>query len=278
MSNQIVSDRFRNYCFTINNYTLQDIDCLVKLKYKYLIYGDEISKTGTSHLQGFIIWSHAKSFKATLKLLPERSHIEICKGSAYENFVYCSKTGKYTEYGFRPQRQGERKDMKQIKSLVSQNITMRTLLDQNVIMNYQQLAFAEKLSKYYEKVRTKKPEVIWYYGETGTGKSFRAYQEAKNDFGIDEVYFSMDTSMWFDGYDAHKCVIIDDMRKDFMKFHLLLKLLDAYPYRVQTKGSTRQFVAERIYITAPVHPAEMYFTREDVEQLLRRITKIELLE
>lgn len=272
------TDRFRNYCFTINNYTKQEIECLEKLKYQYLIYGDEVGESGTPHLQGFIIWSHAKSFNASLKLLPQRAHVELCKGSAYENFVYCSKSGKFTEHGTRPKRQGERKDMLQIKKMVSQNVDMRTMLNSNVITNYQQLAFAEKLSKYYEKVRDKKPEVIWYYGSTGVGKTYKAYEEAKKDFGVQDVYFAMDTAQWFDGYDQHKCVIIDDMRKDFMKFHLLLKLLDAYPYRVQTKGSTRQFVAERVYITAPCHPAEMYDTREDIEQLLRRIDKIELIE
>ena len=64
------------------------------------------------------------------------------------------------------------------------------------------------------------------------------------------------------------------MRKDFMKFHLLLRLLDRYSYRIQTKGSTRQFVAKTIIITAPYHPDEMYNNREDINQLIRRIDDI----
>lgn len=269
------NDRFRNYCFTINNYTKEDNLCLEKLKCKYIIYGNEVGESGTPHLQGFIIWNDAKSFKATLALFPKSAHLEVCKGTPYDNFVYCSKGDDFVERGTRPNKQGARKDMLDIKKMVAQNVSMRAMLDKDIICNYQHLCYAEKLSKYYEKVRTEPPEVIWYYGPTGSGKTRKAFENALRDFGQDQIYFAMDTGQWFDGYDQHRCVIIDDMRKDFMKFHLLLKLLDRYPYRVQTKGSTRQFVAERVVITAPYHPSHMYDTREDIEQLLRRITHIE---
>ena len=41
------------------------------------------------------------------------------------------------------------------------------------------------------------------------------------------------------------------------------------------KGGARQFLAKNIWITCPVHPMEVYGTREDVNQLLRRIDIIE---
>ena len=88
----------------------------------------------------------------------------------------------------------------------------------------------------------------------------------------------MDTGKWWEGYDAQEYVIIDDMRGDFLKFHQLLKLLDRYPYRVETKGSTRQFLATHIFITSSYHPEEMFSTREDIQQLLRRIDEIKMFE
>jgi len=118
-----------------------------------------------------------------------------------------------------------------------------------------------------------KPYVEWYYGSTGTGKSKKAYEILG-----DECYTCLSTGKWFDGYDAHENVLIDDMRKDFMKFHELLRLLDRYAMRVECKGGTRQFVAKHIIITSCYHPKEMFETREDIQQLLRRIDIIENFE
>lgn len=269
--------RNRNYCFTINNYTDDHLDNLSKIKCKYIIYGKETAPdTGTPHLQGFIIFHYAKSFNACKNVLPQGAHIEVCKGTPYSNFEYCCKAGNFIERGERPDRvgQGKRNDMKIIKKSVSESMKIKTMLEKDIIVNYQQLKYAEGLSKYYEQTRNWKPTVKWFWGPTGSGKTKSAYEESCMEYDENEIYFAMDTAQWFDGYDAQKVVIIDDMRKDFIKFHLLLKLLDRYPYRVQTKGSTRQFLAKLIIITAPYPPQEMYDNREDIQQLLRRIDEI----
>ena len=93
-----MSQRNRNYAFTINNYTQQQFLDLEKLKCKYIIYGTEVApETGTPHLQGFIILNNAKSFNACKNVLPQGAHIEVCKGTPYSNFEYCSKTGNFTD-------------------------------------------------------------------------------------------------------------------------------------------------------------------------------------
>lgn len=275
------TQRFRNFCFTLNNYTNEELIQLQEKglkEVKYIIVGQEIApETGTPHLQGFVIWRNAKTLKASIKCMPKRSHIEICKGTPYENFLYCKKEGNVSwELGDRPEKvgQGKRNDMLEIKKQVANNICIKKMLENDDIINYQQLKYAEGLKKYYEVERNWKPVVKWYYGATGTGKTKTAYEEYKEKTGTDNIYFSMDTGKWWDGYDAQEYVVIDDMRKDFMKFHQLLKLLDRYPYKVETKGSTRQFVAREIIITSSQHPASMYDTREDIQQLLRRIDEI----
>ena len=55
----------------------------------------------------------------------------------------------------------------------------------------------------------------------------------------------------------------------------LLKLLDIYPYTVETKGGSRQIQATTFYITSCKPPEEVYnphaFDKEErVDQLLRR--------
>lgn len=116
-------DRFRNYVFTLNNYTTEELSLLEKLKCKYIIYGREIGDQGTPHLQGFVIWDNAKSFSATKRQLPQRAHYDVMykDSTPYDNFVYCSKDGDFTERGERPERvgQGKRNDMIAIKKAIA---------------------------------------------------------------------------------------------------------------------------------------------------------------
>lgn len=270
-----MTTRHRNYCFTINNYDESQIENLEKIDCEYIIYGKEIApSTGTPHLQGFIKFKNAKSFNAVKKLIP-KAHIEITVGTPEQNIEYCSKGGNFEERGTRPKAEpGKRNDLAKIKKSISQNKRIKYCLEKNIIKNYQGLKYAETLQKYYEKPRDWKTEVSWYYGATGTGKSFTAYEDLLKITDADNIYHSMDTGKWWDGYDGQEYVIIDDMRKDFLKFHQLLRLLDRFPYRIENKGGTRQFVARKIIITSCYHPTELYDTREDLEQLLRRIDEI----
>jgi len=128
---------------------------------------------------------------------------------------------------------------------------------------------AECILKYHEPKRTDKPYVRWFWGATGTGKSKLAYEILG-----DECYTCLSTGKWFEGYDGHDNVLIDDMRKDFLKFHELLRLLDRHAFRVECKGGSRQFRATQIIITSCYAPDTLFDTREDIQQLLRRIDEI----
>lgn len=86
----------------------------------------------------------------------------------------------------------------------------------------------------------------------------------------------MGGNKWWDGYSNQYVVIIDDYRCDLCPFSYLLKLLDRYPFMVEVKGGTVQFVSFYIIITAPIGPREMWVTRsnEDLNQLIRRIDEV----
>lgn len=261
--------RSRDWCFTVNNYSDVDTQICYELSVvsNYLIYGKEVASTGTKHLQGYIYFKDAKSFSKVQKLLPKGTHIEKAKGTPKQASDYCKKEGDYVEYGELPQPSGKRNDLEQIKHLVNNGGRMVDVID--VATSYQSVKMAEQMFKYKEKPRNWKPRVYWFYGPTGTGKSKLAYEM----FG-DTCYTAMSTGKWWEGYDAHENVIIDDMRKDFMKFHELLRLLDRYAMKIETKGGSRQFLAKNIIITSCHHPATLFDTREDVQQLIRRIDEI----
>lgn len=92
--------------------------------------------------------------------------------------------------------------------------------------------------------------------------------------------YTKDSSHWWDGYDQQNCVLYDDYRKDFCKFHILLRILDRYEYSAQVKGGYIQLNSPNIIITTTRSPEEMWMNRtyEDVNQLTRRITKITNLD
>lgn len=263
-------DRRRDWCFTLNNYTEEHLALLETLSKKalYLCYGKEVAPTtGTPHLQGYIYFKDTKTFSALKKKLPDGTHIERAEGNAQQNKVYCSKEGKFTEYGECP-KQGKRNDISDIKEAVAQGKNMNQIID--IATNYQALKTAELILKYRERKRNWKPSVHWFYGPTGTGKTRKAYELCENPYRKTNR-----SGKWWDGYDAHSHVIIDDIKDDSREMYEdLLELLDRYDVRVEHKGGSRQFLATKIIVTSAEHPYELFKRFHQAKELLRRIDEI----
>lgn len=233
--------------------------------------------TGTIHIHAWVYFKSDKTFARMKKLFP-RARLDESKatnGVGARDYIRGHTRDKgfkenetFSEQGEQP-RQGKRSDIDEIKDIVTAAGTMRDVVP--VARSIQAIRYAEIHMKYFEHKRNWKTNVKWFYGATGTGKSHQAFSEAGED-----AHECMDTSKWWEGYDGHETVIIDDMRTNFCSFSNLLRLLDKYPYRVECKGGSRQFLAKTIYITTTKHPKEMYdrWEGEDVNQLLRRIDEI----
>jgi len=61
---------FRNYCWTLNNYTQEDVNRIATIVLTtplvaYLCYGAEIADTGMIHLQGYIELNDKRMKKST---------------------------------------------------------------------------------------------------------------------------------------------------------------------------------------------------------------------
>ena len=178
---------------------------------------------------------------------------------------YLKKDHEFEEFGTM-EKQGKRNDIEVIKDIVKKGGTMSDIISEST--SYQSMKCGELLLKYNELPREiEKIEVIWYYGESGSGKT-------KSIFDTEVNIFRPTTYKWWEGYDGHSVVLIDDFRPTFCSFVNLLKLTDIYPFRVQTKGGSRQVKYKKIYITSHLSPAQYYeeLDKGDYLQLKRRIT------
>jgi len=116
-----MSKRSRGFTITLNNYNDSEYNKLLEvaqLHSKKWIFGKEVGKEGTSHIQGYIYFENGKTFNAVKELLDNaRIHLENAKGSPAQNYTYCSKEGCFTSEGFINKEKEEDEHAKLIKRI-----------------------------------------------------------------------------------------------------------------------------------------------------------------
>lgn len=86
------SFRFRNWCFTLNNYTEEELDTLDTQKTYRMRIGKEVGESGTPHLQGYLEAKNPIKFDTLRRMLP-RAHWEPAYKSRGANLNYTGKEG-----------------------------------------------------------------------------------------------------------------------------------------------------------------------------------------
>lgn len=100
--------RSNRICFTLNNYTIEDVERILNYendeRIVYMVVGQEIGESGTPHLQGFI---HIKEepkkcgikFWKSFFSFSQNAHFENARGSDEDSKAYCTKDGPFWEFG-----------------------------------------------------------------------------------------------------------------------------------------------------------------------------------
>lgn len=262
-------NKFRNWCFTLNNYTEDEIKIINNINCRYCVFGKEVGENNTPHLQGTIVFTSQIVFSTVKKVLPDRCHIEACK-FLEESITYCKKDGVVTERGDKPltkKQQGV--DEKARWDIARQQAKETGECDDSKIA----IQYARNLDYIYNQELRKKVHVdttdkhLWYYGETGTGKSRKARGDNPN------AYVKLPTK-WWDGYRNHEVVIIEDLdvKHDYMGYFLKV-WADRYPFPVETKGGGGFNIRPRlIIVTSNWHPKDIWSDEQTLNPLLRRFT------
>lgn len=270
----------RNFEFTHNNYTQEDIDKILNWNCRYVVIGEEIAPTtGTPHLQGYVEFNSSVMWKTvTNKKNKNYGFIDKwCQVSTKRCPIeYCKKDGKFHEKGT-PKHQGERSDLKEI----ADSIINGTKVDEICMekpMTYH--LYGRTLNKIEDlvmrkKYRTHVTKGIWYWGSTGVGKSHKAYE----NFHPDTHYTLPNDNGWWDGYTQQETVIINDFRGE-IPYNQLLQMVDKFPFSVRRRNrEPLPFTSKTVIITSSLPPNLVYKHREaedSLEQLLRRFDIIEL--
>ncbi len=260
--------RMRNVCFTAWDNVEYDKDYM-----KYLIVGKEICpSTNKLHYQGYVEFVRALDFGKVKDLLGGGEvHIERRKGSADQASEYCKKDNNFEEFG-EQSKQGKRTDISNATDMILEGCSTREVA----------LAHTEVFIKYHNGLakfrnlliepRNWVTEVTVLWGKTGTGKS-RMAREMLHDYWV----WAPQRGMWFDGYEGHEDVIMEEFRgQEQIDRGTLLMMLDRYECPVQVKGGTVEFCPKRVVITSPIHPKRWYENEGDdkIEQFLRRLTTV----
>lgn len=269
--------RARNWCFTLNNYTEEEENSIKEFaatdECKYLILGKETSADGnTPHLQGYVEVSKKYRLSGLRKSCGglSRAHMEARKGSANQASEYCKKEGNFQEFGsISSTRQGRRNDLEEIQHGIENGQTDLEIAYSNFS---KWIMYRRSFSKYRRLVRytprTWKSVVVVLWGDTGVGKTRFVFDQCGEDppwvHGGDK---------WFDGYEGHRAVLLDDFDGTQLEFRFLLRLLDRYPMQVPVKGAFVNWCPRKIYITSNVKPEGWY--NQQCEQshnaLMRRL-------
>lgn len=262
----------RRWCFTINNPTPEEEDAVKNLApdAKYLICGREVGENGTPHLQGFVNLKKTTRMGALKARLGGRGHFEPARGDDCSNRDYCSKGGDILIESGEVSKQGKRNDLhdavctlKQTKSLAA----VAAAHPETYVKFSRGLRELLLISPEMTTPRKWKTEVNVLVGPPGCGKSRYCLETAP------DAYWKP-RGKWWDGYDGHSDVILDDFY-GWLPFDDMLRLCDRYPLRVETKGGTMNFIGRRIFITSNKLPHEWYNDEiGNKDALYRRLNSI----
>lgn len=266
----------RNWCFTLNNYTEEEVEAIKVIECNYLIFGKEVGESGTPHLQGYIEFKNARHLGGVKKLIGSRAHLETRKGTAEQASTYCKKEGNEIFEVGKMSHAGARTDLTALRDKILEEDHTEVIVENfELYCRYRGGIDALIDYKNLKKKRTTMTKGIWLYGETGVGKSHRAFELAGDD-----VYVWTDDNGWWDGYQGQRTVVINDFR-GAIKYNEMLQMIDKWPHSVRRRGRVPMpFTSELVIVTSSLKPEDIYngvLEREDsIDQLLRRIEVIKL--
>lgn len=262
----------RNWCFTdftLTNYS--DIYHKYSDIIRYICWGEETCpSTKKIHHQGWIQFTTKRTMGGVKRILKIKGiHLESCYGDEYSNDKYCKKDNKFKQFG-KFITQGERTDLEHVKKFINEGHSLKEIADENFDLFCRYRSGLTKYKEMVDKENSKQfrnVDVQVLYGPTGCGKTRQAMAEAT--FKIEGGNLK-----WWDGYEADKCILIDEFANQ-IPITELLNILDGYQLRLPIKGGHTYALWSKVFITTNLSFEDWYPNAKTMhkEALLRRISR-----
>lgn len=269
--------KFRSYSIVINNPSDEEIQSFKDLNVDYLCFEKEhIDQPGmTPHLQGYIYKKNKIKVDTLKKTLP-RAHIEKCEKPPLANIRYCQKenNGTFFEKGVRPlSAQKELKPLNTTDILETKEITKKAMDDLLARRYFTGIQFFQEMLSEIKEDRLCKPKIIYIYGNSGSGKTYKAWKIATENYGIENISDISFANSFGNATNVHaECLVYDEFRPSQLDAATFLKLTDGYGMTLNIKHSMVYIRPKCVIITSIKRPEEIY-KEEMNEQFRRRITQ-----
>lgn len=266
--------RTRGWCFTLNNYTpIDELEFGLIPDLKYYVYGREVGEQGTPHLQGYLHFNNKKSLRQLKHHFPT-GHFEPRRGSINQAVDYCKKDGDFTEWGEKPCNDNIEKGSKS-KERWEKILSLARNGDWNTIMSEYPGVWVLHQPRLRQLVE-RAPAIIdgdlrheWWYGQTGTGKSRKIWQDYP-------IHFQKQLNKWWDGYNDEEIVVVEEWSPKNECTGSMLKVWgDRYPFTAEIKGGTLLRIRpKKIIVTSNYTIEECFQSPQDSGPLKRRFKQI----
>lgn len=252
-----------------------------EIAFKRIVFQEEETKGGYRHLQGYFELYKRRSFNYIQEAWGF-THLEIAKGTPWENYTYCTKPDTQTgRYGYvrgifpEPCSSKRKKNPEDFDELVED------------CKEHDERFIARKYPRYFLRHCNGIPRLINHWkdpagnrqivvialiGNTGTGKSHWGRQYAAWHHKTIYCKGVQDATgtPWFNGYEGQSVLLLDDFNSNQLEFRFLLTMLDIYPLKVQTKNGYVDAMWDTVIITSNSSILQWY-ERQNTAPLQRRI-------
>lgn len=265
--------QYPNWVFTAQyggaNQASQDsieavVEAVIRSKAKYVLFGRETAPTtGQKHLQGYVQFKAPQRLTQVAKMLP--CHWEPAKADDEKNFEYCTKDGDFVEWGERTQiNPGKREQARWDEARAALVRGDLAAVDSQIFVCH--YSNCKLIAKDYMITpdMLDAPTGVWYWGEAGAGKSFKARED------YPEAYLKL-ANKWWDGYQLQEFVILDDFGLEHSCLGHHLKIwADRYSFVAEVKGGAIAIRPKKIVITSQYSIDDIWSDKETRDALKRR--------
>lgn len=277
------NDRRRGWCATLAAHSVTETElqsnCEALPHGSWAYFGYEISnETEYHHWQGCIYVPTKVSFGRLKEIWPE-GHFEPMKGTVAQAYAYCRKDKDEPYFAFvehnphvRPVGQGKRNDLLKVYQGLKEKKSLRDMIENGDIRNYQGLKTYELLRS-YEAPAERVIKAWWLWGPTGVGKSHCAFT------CLPDAFVHRGGERYMGRYGGESDMVWDEYDDSPEARLAVLAICDKWRCHVRQFGGLVPCAVERIIITSHNDPQHLFGDRwSELERRLEKCVCVESRE